>query len=256
MTHVRGTIGLGGLLLAAALMALVAQGGTVGAQAAPGGAAPSGIHVTGTGEVSIEPDRAIAVLGVEANAPSVEEARAQAANALDEVIAALIDAGIPRDDLPTAVFNINPRYGESPDGAPPGAPGSGDIVGYTVTNLVRAQVDDLDRVGEIIDQAVAAGGDLVRVRNVRFEATDRAAAFDDALELAVEDATQTAERVAALTGVQLGPVQFVSVSGTGGPGPVPAAEDFGVGGGTTPVEPPTLDLSVSVSMAFGIGGAP
>ena len=238
--------------VAFAFLGVVMSTQTASAQTAD---APSGIQVTGTGTTTLEADRAFVTLGVEATADTVEAARSQAADALDQVISALLAEGLTRDDIPTADFRIQPQYGDpNPQGPVPGSgSGSPQITGFTVTNLVEAQIDDIDRVGEIIDAAVAAGGDLIRVQNIRFAASQQEAAFDQALQSAINDARSTAERVAELTGVDLGAVQYVSVSGSGGT-PRPLAGEAGGVGGETPIQPGQLTVSVSVTITYAISG--
>ncbi|MGE3961875.1 MAG: SIMPL domain-containing protein [Dehalococcoidia bacterium] len=247
----RGALRAGAMsVIAAAVLAAVFA--LTGAQTAHAQTAeePSGIHVTGNATTTVEADRAIVELGVEAMAPTVEAARDEAAAAMDDVTAALTAAGIPRDNLPTSGFRIQPQYGEP-------RPGDADgprITGFIVTNLVSARIDDIDRVGEIIDAAVAAGGDLIRVQDIRFEASDQDAAFNQALEDAVQDARATAQRVASLTGVQLGAVRYVAVSGGFTP-PRPLAEGLGGAGGPTPIQPQQIEVNVSVTITYAIAGA-
>ena len=243
--------------VAIAFLGVIASTQTVAAQTsgAQTADASSGIQVTGIGTTTLEADRAFVTLGVEATADTVTEARSQAAAALDDVIRALLAKGLTRDDLPTADFRIQPQYGDPTSGGPVPSPGGGtpQIIGFTVTNLVEAQIDDIDRVGEIIDAAVAAGGDLIRVQNIRFAASQQEAAFDQAIESAIDDARSTAERVAELTGVELGAVRYVSVSGNGGT-PRPLAAPAGGVGGETPIQPGQLTVTVSVTITYAITG--
>ena len=70
------------------------------------GTQQSGIWVSGSGRVVVVPDLALLNLGVEARAQTVEQARDQAATAMDEVIAVLTGSGIQMKDIQTQYFNI------------------------------------------------------------------------------------------------------------------------------------------------------
>src|SRR5690606_15090027 len=63
-------------------------------QAYPGYGGNNGIHVTGVGVVTVMPDIAMVSLGVETFAPNVEEARTQAAEAMQGILESLRAAGI------------------------------------------------------------------------------------------------------------------------------------------------------------------
>src|SRR5690606_8055842 len=104
----RGAILAGG----AALLALgVACTPTTEVTVAPGeGAAAQGIAVSGEGSVSVRPDVAIVDLGVEVNAATVAEARAQAADAMTAIQDALSAQGVEEADIRTQYFNIYPQY--------------------------------------------------------------------------------------------------------------------------------------------------
>ena len=67
-----------------------------------------GIWVVGQGSVSVEPDLALLDLGVEAQAGTVGEARAEAAAALTALVGALERLGVAASDIQTRAFNVLP----------------------------------------------------------------------------------------------------------------------------------------------------
>ena len=69
-----------------------------------------GIVVNGIGSVSVTPDVAILSVGVEVFSASVNEARKQAAKAMDDVIEAAKSEGVLSKDIETTMFSIYPRY--------------------------------------------------------------------------------------------------------------------------------------------------
>ena len=106
---------------------------------------PIGIHASGSGVASGEPDIAVISLGVEALRDSVSEARSDAASALGAVVAALREAGVAEDDIRTAYFSIDPRYEYLRDGEQ-------ELRGFQVTNTLNVTVRDLNATGDIVDR--------------------------------------------------------------------------------------------------------
>ncbi len=68
------------------------------------------IVVGGTGRVSVEPDVADLRLGVSVARPTVDAARAVAAETMDAILAAVADAGLERRDVRTTLLSVQPRY--------------------------------------------------------------------------------------------------------------------------------------------------
>lgn len=159
-------------------------------------AQPSGISVTGEGKLTLTPDVAEVRLGVEARARSAEEARNRAAEAMQAVVARLRENGVVEKDLKTSSLNVGQdrRF----------VNGQEVIEGYRVTNMVSAKVRQLENVEKVIDAAVAAAGDLVRVDGVTFTVDKPARLQAQLRELAVADARSRAEQIARLSSVGLG----------------------------------------------------
>ena len=163
-----------------------------------------GIWVTGKGEVTVAPDLAILSAGVEARAITVEEARTEAAQAMDRMVQALNARGIQSGDIQTRFFNISPEYKWND------LKKQQELVGYRVSNQVSVKIRDIGSVGIIIDELAAAGGDLVRIQGVRFTVEDTEALEIQAREKAVQALMAKAQQYADLTGVQLGKLVFLS----------------------------------------------
>ncbi len=202
-----------------------------------------GIWVNGQGTVNAVPDVAVLTMGVEVEAATVEQARAQAAASMNAVIAALKANGVAESDIQTQYFSIYTvrNYND----------GKQEIIGYRVTNTVTASVREVDETGAVIDAAVAAGGDDIRVNSFYFTIDDIFAYQDEAREAAVADAKAKAQQLAELVGVSLGRVTYISESG----GSIPpiyydsrATED----GAATPISLGELEVNVSVQVVYSI----
>ena len=127
----------------------------------------TGIAVTGQATVNVKPDVARLNLGVQVTEPTVAAARNNAADAMTKLQAALKAKGVQEKDIRTQALNINPQYANQPNGGTP------RITGYQVANTVQVTVRNLDTVSEVIDAAVAAGGNAVRMNGISFTATSR-----------------------------------------------------------------------------------
>jgi len=68
------------------------------------------IVVSGTGRVMLDPDIAELRLGVAVSRPSVEAARAAAAEAMTAILAAVTAAGVAKRDVRTTLLSVQPRY--------------------------------------------------------------------------------------------------------------------------------------------------
>ncbi len=175
--------------------------------------AAAGISVSGQASVSVEPDLALLTVGVETMDETVAEARAAAAGAMDAVVKAVKAHGLEDKDIQTQSFNIWPRY-EYPEVM------SGEmttrkqvLVGYTVSNLARIKVRNLDVVGSVIDDAAEAGGDATRIHGIDFTIEDPKPFMTQLREEAVADARAKAEHLASLSDVELGDLVYMSEGG-------------------------------------------
>lgn len=135
------------------------------------------ISVTGTGRIIVSPDIADLRLGVSVTRPTVKAARAEAAQSMTRVLAALRKLGIAERDLQTTLLALQPNYDYSKNENPP------RLNGYTLSNAVAVTIRDLDRIGDVIDGALAAGA--TTLDGVSFRTEDPAAAEQQAREQAM-----------------------------------------------------------------------
>ena len=224
--------------------ALLSLAGALPAASAPQG----GIYANGVGAASGEPDVAVVTLGVEATALTVRDARDDAAYAFAEILAALRAAGVSNDDIRTTQFSIQPRYEYYNDRS--------QLVGFQVTNTLRVTIRDLDSAGDVVDDAVMAGGDLARVQSIGFRIEDTSALEEEARIAALADAVAKADLYAQELGIARGAV--VSVSETSyDPSPYPEAR-FGADIAFSAAAAPTeffageYEVQVRVQVVFAV----
>ena len=240
---------LGGLtvLIAGLLFVLVAALACGGSKDGSDDPARGGISVTGTASVSLTPDIATLVLGVEAIDKTVAQARADAAEAMTGIIDVLKSEGVADEDIQTQHLSIQPEYDYSSD--------TRKLTGFSVSNIVNVTIRDIDSVGNIIDQSVGAGGDLTRVQSIYFSVDDTSPYEEQLVEDAVEDATGKAQRLADLTGVSLGKPLSINL---GGGVPYPVYEEslrFAMAdsaGFDTSISPGEVETSITVNIIFAI----
>ena len=225
-------------------LAVLVAAGCAGVARAGGEAAPA-ISVNGTGRVSVRPDMALLTLGVETRAATLSEATGEAARRMTAVLGRLKALGIAEADLTTVGYSIEPIP------APRRTEDEGTrIVAYRATNIVRVKLRALDRAGQVLDDAVGAGANVVR--GVQFTLADPAPAETRARADAVRDATARARELAAAAGVPLGEVLSIDEDAVQRPMPVARAVMMGAAG-PGPIEAGGLEIVVSVQVRYRVG---
>jgi len=217
----------------------------------------TGIWVSGEGKVMATPDVVLLNLGIESSKPTVAEAQAAAAEAMDKVMQALKDQGVDEEDIQTQYFNISEdrRWIETL----PDKEGKEEIVGYRVTNIVTVKLREISKAGAIIDSVVTAGGDLTRINSIAFSVDEPRPYYEDARDLAVEYAQAKAQQLADKAGVKLGKVTYMTegsyysgsiyrnyyVGDSGMVVPAPAAIETAISAGE-------LEITATVQIAYAI----
>lgn len=247
-------------LLAAGLVLVIVAVGLVGC--GPGNTAlgeienlnisnqQEGIWVSGQGKVTAVPDIAILQLGIEAQATSVAEAKTEADEAMEKVQKALTENGIADEDIQTQYFNIYRVTKWDRDTE------EEIVVGYRVTNMVKAKIRDIDKAGTIIDAVAKAGGDLTRIDNISFTIDDPSAYYEEAREKAMDEVKVKAEQLAELAGVTLDKPTYIS-EGIQYP-PIQRsylefAEEMAVPAPVgTSISPGELEITLTVQVVYGI----
>src|SRR4051794_16140134 len=110
------------------------------------------LTVSGSGQARVSPDEATVRLGVLAQAPTAREAQDRVNRAANAVLEAIRKAGVPAERIQTTGLSLGPQYAQGrPDSQGP------RITGYQATNTVNVLLDDLAKVGPVIDAGLAAG---------------------------------------------------------------------------------------------------
>lgn len=209
---------------------------------------PATIQVTGQAKVSETPDRVYIDIGVTTRERESEAAASQNAARVSAVIAAVKRVGGPAAQLTTTRYSMTPDYNYPRDG---GAPA---ITGYTASNVVQVRLDDLRRVGAVIDAATQAGSN--NVQDIRFALRDDEAPRAQALRQAALSARRDAEALAQALGLRI--VRVISAreqSPEVGPVALFKRSVVAAPAAATPVQAGAIEVSASLTLTVEVAPA-
>ena len=236
-------------IVLAAILALSLSACSFSTGAAPAAnanpAQPRSINVSGNGKVYLTPDVAYVSIGVKTNAVTVGEALTANNTQAQAIAKTLQDLGVQAKDIQTANFNIYPYQEVTPDGKT--LPTT-----FNVENTVSVTVRDLSILGKLLDAVVRSGANTIN--SITFDVIDHSKALSEARKLAVEDAAQQANEVAAAAGVKIDGLQIMNVNIGSGP-ILYDAKSVGAGvspSAQVPVSAGQLVISVDVSAVYTI----
>jgi uncharacterized protein YggE len=185
------------------------------------------IQVTGTGSVQAKPDTASISIGVSTEDGNAQTAVSRNNAATAKVISELEAAAIEKKDLKTSNFSVYPQYRtEGSDKHP--------IVTYRASNTVTVTVHNLDKVGDILTKAVAAGSNQISGPN--FSVSDAENYLAEARKKAVENAIAKASVYANAAGLKLGSILSMVEEGAATPVYAPRSASFSAAAAPVPVE--------------------
>ena len=210
----------------------------VRAQSTP--AAPQ-ITTSATAEVQLKPDRASLTFSVESRGATAAKAGSETARRQRAVFDTLRALGVSADQMTTASIEISPEYAYNV--RPP------TLTGYIARNTVRVEVRDIDRIGSLIDGALAK--EASGIGSLSFNSSKVDEARRQALELAVSKAKAEAESMARAAGGVLGPMMELSaLPSYNRPVAIDMASTKAMalrGADATPVSPGEITVSATVT---------
>lgn len=212
-------------------------------------ATPPSIIVVGRGGVSSKPDRATVNLGAMFQAKDAAAAQGKVNSVVSQAIDKIKALGIPESAIQTSGLSIYPIH------APPRSPEDQEprIAAYQASNTVLVRVDDIAKIGAVIDAGVAAG--VNQMQGVSFSIKDDLPQKLEAMKQASQQARAKAQAIAAAMGVSLGGVMEVMEGETGG-GPRPMMEMARMSdSGGAPVQPGELQVEATLTVRFRISEA-
>ena len=199
---------------------------------------PPHIRTTGEATVTVRPDRAMIDVGVVTQAGTSQAAVTQNAQKLEATLARLRQMLGAGADIKTISYSVTPNYQYPREGGQP------TITGYTATNIVRVTLDDLTKVGNVIDTATQGGAN--QIQNLRFTLKDESPVKAQALREAAVKARASAQALASALDMTV--VRVLSVVEAGSPViPIRDVAFAKAEGASTPIEPGTIEVTASVT---------
>jgi uncharacterized protein len=161
------------------------------------------VVVRGEGEVRTAPDVAFVTIGAEVRAQTAKAAQTAAAAAMTAVQQRIFATGVPKDAIRTLSYDVQAQFDYTNGKQVPR--------GYQARNVIEVRIDDLAKVGDVLEVAIAAGG--TSVQGVRFDLKQRATLEREALTRAVADARARADAAAKGAGASVAVVLRIEESG-------------------------------------------
>lgn len=206
---------------------------------------PATISVTGEGRVSAVPDIASLSFGVQTGRQQTAQiAMEKLTNDMNAVIDAVKEVGIEMNDIRTESLNLRPAFDWK----------SGEQIprGFEANQSLRVKVRDLEKIGEVLSAATAAGAN--QAGGVSFTIDDPEELQAQAREEAITNAKEKAHELASQIGVTLGKLKRFNEGGALTPQPMyerAMMSDIGYGGGGDgPVPMPAGEQEVIMNVTL------
>jgi uncharacterized protein len=206
-----------------------------------------GLWVNGLGKTTGVPDIVVLTLGVQSQDKTVAVAQKAAIDAMNGVMKVLKDSGIAEKDIRTSQYNIQQltRWDEKQS--------MSVVIGYQVSNMVSVKIRDMGKAGSVIDNAAAAGGDLIRVNGISFMVDDPTPLLKIARDKAIQDAMDKAKQMSQASGAKLGKLIYMNESTPY----VPVVQNSylkmaaaDMAPAPTPISPGELEFQVNVQLVY------
>ena len=199
------------------------------------------ISVRGIAKQEVAPDMAYLTLGISVKGDTAESVRTQVAEASQKVRRALLGMAISENNIQSSSYNLYPDYEN--------VNGKNKQKGYTL----RIKVDDLKKLGDIIDKTVQEG--VTNVNQVSFALSEESNVQRQLLAAAVDNARAKAAIVANAGGRNLGEMLSADISDYNGETMVAAGTNYKRSlaadvAAPTQLMPGTLKIDASVEVTF------
>ncbi len=205
-------------------------------------AEPGTIKVVGQGRAEGPPDVCRVGLVATALRGSVAAALADSEQAARRVREALAAGGVEARDAATSTVTVRAEEDYSGQRGP-------RLLGYRAEHGLDVVLRDLTSAGRLLGDAVAAGGEAVRLQDVSFAVEDDADLRAQARAAAWADALRAGEQLAGLAGTGLGSVRAIAETGGYGGGPRPMAARA-MGAAEVGLEPGGVGVQVALTVVW------
>lgn len=199
------------------------------------------IKVRGEGEITVQPDTASLNLGVVTDGKELIGAQQQNSITANKVIDSLIRSGVNRNQIQTFDYRIEPVYDYDQ--------GTQIFRGYKITHILQVKIEDLTIIGKVVDTAVQNGANYAA--NVQFTTRYKESYYQQALSIALNNASSKAETITNTLRVSLNPTPIRVIEGGDIVQPYETHQlAFAKGISNTPIQPGELIIKASVSAEY------
>lgn len=206
-------------------------------------AEPPQIIVTGEGVVKATPDQAWVSIGAESRAKASKDAQQRNAEVMSAVIKKIAAFGVPKDAIKTTALDLQLEFDY--------ANGKQTPRGYVARNTVEVRVDELGKLGDVLDAVVASGA--TNIHGVRFDVKQREQLESAALQAAVKNASGKAQAIA--TGSSRAIDRILRIEEISASMPRPMMREVAMmarADAATPVEAGELEIRAQVRLVVAI----
>jgi uncharacterized protein len=207
------------------------------------------ISVDGNGTIKVLPDEVVVDISIITEKPTTEEAVNENNSIFDKVKRSIEKINAANLKIETTNFDLSPLYDYSVQNKPP------KIYAYQVTSTIEVRTTDLNKMGEIIANAIESGA--TNISSIGFDLTEssKQKAVNDALTAAANDARFKAKTLADSMGLTINKVYSINESGTNFSGSLrtsmkAAPEGKGADVSAPEILPQEIEISASVSVVY------
>lgn len=185
------------------IVLLLAMGLLLAAPAFANEAPKTVVQVTGNSQKEVIPDVARINLSINTVNASLEKAKNDNTDTVNQVFANLKAQGVTDEQIKTNTYQIDPVYNYENNKLP-------KLEGYRVTNSLEIRTS-IDQVGILVNEVTKAGAN--EINSIQFATANETDSKNEALQAAVQDALKKAEVIAASLNKRVANVTLVNESG-------------------------------------------
>jgi uncharacterized protein len=199
------------------------------------------VSVTGEKTIDAQPDLAIAQIGAVTSDKELTEAQRKNTEISTAILNSFKRNGIAEKDIQTSTYQIYPQYDY--------IDGKQVFKGYEVRQVFTVKIRDIDKIGEIIDDAVQSGANIIE--RVQFAVAEPQMYYQQALAKAYEDAFKKARVLAKASGTTLNPQPLEIIEDSSIPMiPRPGKAFVLSAESTAPVQPGEVGISARLTVKY------
>lgn len=161
-------------------------------------------EVIGTGKVTTAPNIATTIFTIEEKGTTQEQAKNSANAKQNLAIKDLIALGIPKSNIKTTGFFVNPYYEDKTLALQ--LPARQVQQGYIATVTTQVKGENVDQINKAIDKLTTLG---INVGGVEYQYKDKQQYVNEAQSKAIANAKEQAQNIANAAGFKLGKIVTV-----------------------------------------------